>query len=169
MRLAVFALLLVACQDPEQTPSGVVDNFYHTTMSMGLSGAPTPGDMVGLSPYLSDSLREMLVAARRQHDADVARAPDEKPAFADGSLFSSLFEGPTSVSIEGDSTTDDGHFIRVSMRYSAAGDTAVTTWIDVVHVIMERGRFVIRDIEYRGDWDFANKGTLRAMLSGSVP
>jgi len=42
----------------------------------------------------SNTLRSLLVAARKRDESDAARAPDEKPSFAEGDLVSRLFEGP---------------------------------------------------------------------------
>jgi hypothetical protein len=143
----------------------VVEKFYAQLRSAAVSGAPTPDQLSRLAPYLSDSLQKLLVEARRLHDADAARAPYDKPSFADGDLFSSLFEGPSSVTVEGDSTTGEIYRVLAHMRYERA--TPATSWTDTAIVGPEEGRMVIRDIHYGGNWDFALKGTLQAQLNGA--
>ena len=167
MRARLFLLLLplAAC---ETTPSAttVVEQFYAATIAGRITGAPTPEQLATLAPYLSDTLQTLLAGARRQHDADVARSPDEKPAFADGDLFSSLFEGPNATEVTADSARGDRRVVSVRLTYRGA-DPAVT-WVDRVVVSTEHSRPVIDDIEYGGQWGFASKGTLRKSLEAAL-
>ncbi len=168
MRAAPFlVLILLGCsvaRHPE--PRAVVEQFYATVRSEKVSGAPTAEQLAALTPYLSDSLRTLLAAARQLHDADGKRAPDEKPAFADGDLFSSLFEGPTSAKVVEDSLRGADHAVRVEM--TDAGAAPPTTWVDVALVTEQRGAWVIGDIEYGGSWDFATRGTLAGQLRSAL-
>lgn len=144
----------------------MVERFYEVTIGSRLSGAPAPEALRRLTPYLSDTLSALLAQARRRHDADVARAPDEKPAFAEGDLFSSLFEGPTAVQVL--ATDSLGSRYRVTVRLTDNRPTPAVSWTDVVVLSPERDRPVIDDIEYGGTWDFASKGTLRANLVAAL-
>ena len=158
--------VLAACHSAPATPTSVVERFYAAAIASGASGAPSAEDLAVLSPFLSDSLKALLGAARRLYEAARVQAPDDKPPFADGSLFSSLFEGPTTVSVVGDTARGATHAVTVRMTYSGA-DPPVS-WSDVALVVQEHGRFVIDDIEYGGNWDFANKGTLRSSLASAL-
>lgn len=156
-RFSYVLLALLACHsDRAPSPGAIVERFYATTIASRLSGAPTPEALAILAPYLSDTLQALLAAARRQHDADLARSPDEKPAFAEGDLFSSLFEGPTAVEALADTIRGDSHRVTAGMTYRGA-DTVVH-WADVVVLVPQHGHLVIDDIEYRGSWDFATRG-----------
>ena len=146
-------------------PRDVVERFYSACIASGSAGAPTPEDLARLSPYLSDTLKVLLAAARRRYQAESARSSAEKPAFADGDLFSSLFEGPSTAAVEGEDSS--GGTRRVTVRLGYSGATPAVTWTDTVIVTREHGRFVIDDIRYGAAWDFASRGTLRAMLSES--
>lgn len=159
MRHAAWLVVtLVACNSgPSATQ--VVDRFYQQLKASQVSGAPTEAQLAGLAPYLGDSLKQLLTAARRQHDADVAKAPDEKPAFADGDLFSSLFEGPGTLVTEAGSSTGSVQRVLARMTYDS------TRWTDTVIVGTENGKRVIQDIHFGGTWDFALKGSLQAQLS----
>jgi phage tail protein X len=167
--LLLLALLLPACgpaSTTAPTPGSVVSAFYRATIGTASYGPPTPAELTVLAPMLSDTLRALLRAARELHDSDLARAPDEKPAFADGSLYSSLFEGPTTATVVADSARGTGHAVSVQLTYSGA--TPPVTWTDVALVIEAGDHFVIDDIEYHGTWDFANRGTLRQMLTDAL-
>lgn len=164
-QLLLMVLPLGACQTTP-SPQTVVEQFYAATIAGRVAGAPTPEQLATLAPYLSDTLQKLLSAARRQHDADVARSPDEKPAFADGDLFSSNFEGPNAVEVIADSAR--GAHRVVSTRMTYRGADPVLTWVDRVVVTTERDRPVIDDVEYGGQWGFASKGTLRKSLEAAL-
>jgi hypothetical protein len=167
MRLLLLPGVLVACQSaPATTPASVVDSFYAASIASGRSGAPSPEELAVLAPYLSDSLKALLVAARGLYEAARVQAPGDKPPFADGSLFSSLFEGPTAVSVVGDTARGATHAVTIRMTYAGADPPVI--WTDQVLVVREHGRFVIEDVVYGGDWDFANKGTLRSALAAAL-
>jgi hypothetical protein len=167
-RLAVVLLLVVAaCRSaPAADAKAVVQQFYSATIAGKVSGAPTAQQLTTLAPYLSDTLHALLVAARKRNEADAARAPDEKPSFAEGDLFSSLFEGPNAVEVLADSARGSSRVATVRMAYNGA--TPAVTWTD--HVVLVRGKsgYVIDDVEYGGQWDFASKGTLKSSLATAL-
>lgn len=136
------------------------------TIAGHVSGAPTKEQLTTLSPYLSDTLRALLVAARKRNEADVARAPDEKPSFAEGDLFSSMFEGPNAADVLADSTRGAGRVATVRMTYTGAQPPI--TWVDHVMLTHQGGQWVIDDVVYGGTWDFASKGTLRGSLLAAL-
>jgi len=162
--LGLASLVVLAGCQAVSAPSAtaVVQDFYRATIAGHVTGAPTAAQLTTLAPYLSDTLRALLVSARKRNEADAARAPDEKPSFADGDLFSSLFEGPNAVEVLTDSARGPDRVASVRMTNGAANPPV--TWIDHVVLIHQRGRYVIDDVEYGGQWDFASKGTLRSTL-----
>jgi hypothetical protein len=160
-----FAWILVAvlgCRSAAPDGPGLVQRFYAEVRTAGVTGAPSPEQLTRLAPFLGDTLELLLAQARQQHDADAARAPNDKPSFADGDLFSSLFEGPTSVRTEPGMTSGETSIVLAHMSRDSA-----TSWTDTVIVGSESGFPVIEDIRYGGTWDFALKGSLRAQLSGA--
>jgi hypothetical protein len=160
-------LVVLACtSSTTETATSVVRRFYAATIAQKVTGAPTSAQLATLTPYISDTLRSLLDAARRRNEADAARTPDEKPAFADGDLFSSLFEGPNAVDVVGDSARGDARVATVRMTYTGANPPV--SWTDHVILTTGDGRFRIDDIEYGGQWDFANKGSLRASLVAAL-
>ena len=159
--------LLVGCTGGSSpAPNDVVRQLYAVRMTSRMTGAPTPTELAAMTPYLSAELVTLLRQARELHDADVARAPNEKPAFAEGDLFSSLFEGPSALEVVGDSAVNGEHHLAVRFTYDL--EQPVVHWIDHIAVIRERGRFVVADVQYGGAWDFANRGTLVSSLRGTV-
>jgi len=148
----------------EEPPTRVVADFYTARIASKLTGAPTPTELTRIAPFLTDTLRALLVAADRMRGADMQRAPDEKPAFAEGDLFSSLFEGPTSFRVVDDSVAA----LRVPVRFTHADVTDTTTWTDAVQVAREHDRYVIADVAYGGKWAFANGGSLRTSLEQAL-
>jgi hypothetical protein len=162
-RPLLLITLLAACERaPESSARGVVQEFYATAIQQRVTGAPTPAQLTALTPYLSDTLRALLVAARQRNEADAAREPDEKPSFAESDLFSSLFEGPNAVEVLADSAR--GATQVATVRMTSTGATPPVTWTDRVVLTKQGDRYVIDDVEYGGAWDFANKGSLRASL-----
>jgi len=160
-------IAFVGCQSaPSATASAVAKQFYAATIAGRVSGAPTAEQLATLAPYVSDTLRTLLVAARKRNEADVARAPEEKPAFAEGDLFSSMFEGPNAVDVLADSARGPARVATVRMTYSGA--QPAVTWIDHVVLTQQGGRWVVDDIEYGGTWGFASKGTLRSSLVAAL-
>ena len=164
--LLVF-LAAVGCQSaPAPNATSVVQQFYRTAIADSVSGAPTARQLASLSPYLSDTLRVLLVAARNRTEADMARAPGEKPSFAEGDLFSSLFEGPNAAEVVADSARGAARVATV--RMTTNGASPAVTWTDRVVLVLQNGRYVIDDVEYSGKWDFATKGTLKSTLGAAL-
>jgi hypothetical protein len=164
--LAALLLLSPACLPREGPPHRVVRDFYEVIRTTNTTGAPSPEQLQALTPFLGAELRSLLAEARALHDAEAAAAPDEKPAFADGDLFTSLFEGHTRLQIVAHSRTADLHRIGVRFTYDAAPPSI--SWTDHVIVRPERGQPVIVDVEFGGDWPFANQGSLVAWLRAAL-
>jgi hypothetical protein len=169
MRLYVLvfaAFVLASCGNRAQTPADVVERFYTTRIESNATGAPAAEDLKKFAPYISEELRVLLEQARRRNDDEVAAAPGDKPSFADGDLFSSLFEGPDSFEVGADEATGDLH--RISVQFAYNRQQPVLSWTDKAVVKTENGRPVIADIEYGGNWEFGNKGTLVSMLKNAL-
>jgi len=149
-----------------------VNLFYTALAKLRPSGAPTPEQRTELAQLLSAELIDLLQRADAARAAARAAAPMEKPPFTDGDLFSSLFEGSTAFTVGEPQTGAAGEWrVPVKLTYSTgAADPKPTEWTDTVVLREESGRFVVADIAFGGQWDFANKGTmleaLRAGLAG---
>ena len=150
---------------PEWTadsPVGVVSRFYESIPKNDPGGAPDAATLDAWRPLLSQDLAAGLELARIALDDAAAANPDEKPPYADGALFGSLFEGwttaqPLTVAMEGDKA-------RVPVCFVYESDGQRTEWADTVELVREGGAWKIDDVAYGGQWDFANTGTLRETL-----
>jgi hypothetical protein len=182
--LAAALVLLAGCAKP--APAGlatgaaaVVDSLYRTRQPFQGKGAPTATELASMRPWLSVELQTLLVRADSLRSAESAAAPDEKPSFAEGDLFTSLFEGPTrfeikpaEVSSTGTTEGKDkggvlGQSYAVPVHFSYSDDAAAQRWVDTILVITEAGHLVVSDVRYGGTWDFANKGSLVTSLDFS--
>ncbi len=146
----------------------MVTGLYRVLIEHQVTGATTEGQLARLSPYLSDELRDLLHAAATLRDVEAAAHPNEKPPFADGDLFSSLFEGPTSLIVlaNGDDGDPRGH---LAVQFTHDRSTPAVTWTDTLVIGQQAGRPVVADVIYGGTRDFATRGplleTLRSALS----
>lgn len=139
-----------------------MSGLYQVLIDSQVTGAPTPGQLAAMAPYLSRELVELLRAAGRQRDSAAAASPDEKPPFAEGDLFTSLFEGPSGWVVEPRPAGGSANRLPVRFRYD--GTVPPVSWVDTVVVSSEPGRPVVADVVYGGSWAFANRGALVATL-----
>ena len=173
--LAIAALATGCATAPEHmssdgcadtiSPAGVTCGFYQRCLKLRPVGLPTDEEQAALSPFLSERLERLLEQARARQAEFGQQFPGEKPPLVDGSLFSSLFEGPTSFEV-GPAVKRAGQDgvtrVPVSFRY---GNEAA--WQDVVLVKREQDRNVIDDIEYGGAGEFNPPGRLSETLERS--
>jgi hypothetical protein len=159
-----FAFALGACRgDRPITASDVVVQFYTMKEAAGISGAPTPKDLTALRPFISDSLARLLARADSLRTADMTRAPDEKPSFVEGDLFSSLFEGPSAFVVM--PALDSTSPVRVPVEFTNDAQKPKVRWVDTAIVVQQGGKWLLHDIRYGGTWDFGNKGALLTQLA----
>ena len=157
---------LSACHPapPAESPEKVVEALYGDQFMAPIGGVPDSARLARLRPFLSDTLATLFAAADAQRSADLVRAPDEKPAWVEGNIFVSLFEGQSAFYLLPGIKDGDGYKVPVRSQYQIQGDTARTVWTDTAVVMAEGGKWVVTDVIYGGSWDFAKKGTLRASL-----
>jgi hypothetical protein len=138
-------------------------DFYEMRLRLGKSGLPDAGEMKAYRAFLCAPLADAMDSARARQQEYKAAHPDDKPPLVDGDLFSSLVEGPDSVSAAGTSIDGDGARVTLAMR-AGEGDDA-PHWKDDLLLARPDGIWCIADVEYRGDWPFANKGKLTTTLA----
>ncbi len=129
----------------------------------GIHGAPSPKELAALRPFVSDSLTRALLRADSIRAADIKRAPDEKPSFVDGDLFSSLFEGPTAFVVM--PALDTAGAVRVPVQFTNDEQKPAVRWTDTLIVVRAADGWRVHDVRYGGTWDFSNKGALLSQLS----
>jgi hypothetical protein len=161
------ALAIGAPATPEsaamRSATTLVTDFYEMRARLGRTGLPDEGEMKAYRAFLCPPLAASMDAARVRQKLYIDEHPDDKPPLVEGDLFSSLFEGVEAVIPNGTEVDGDAARVTLSMRFGE-GDSAVR-WKDVVLLAKDQGSWCIADVEYRGDWPFANKGKLSTTLA----
>lgn len=171
-RTAAASLLLLAAALPVMaapdntcttgTPAeSIVCRFYERYLDLRPVGLPTKRQQAKLAPFLSHRLLVLLERARLEQQDFVRRSPDEKPPFADGCLFTSLFEGLDRFEVVSTDPQTEGT-IHVVVRFGY-GDAA--PWQDVIVVTPESDHYVIDDILFSGAGEFNPSGRLTDRLA----
>lgn len=150
-----------SCKDSD--PAQAARDFYARIMADAASGLPSTGSMPKLAPLMTSSMRAAVEKARVGQQAFIAAHPDEKPPFIEGSLFTSLFEGPSALESATAARNGDSAVVEVEFVHAEAGADAVR-WKDQALLRCEEGRWRLDDVRYGGDWDFASKGQLKQAL-----
>ncbi len=147
---------------PAQSPEAAVVDFLAMHQRLGNSGLPDPGSMSAYSAFLCPSLASALRSAHVRQEQFRASNPDQKPPLVEGDLFSSLFEGPDSYSAA--ESKLDGSRARVKMDLRQGEGSTATSWQDTMVLELDDGIWCISDVEYGGNWPFANRGRLSETL-----
>lgn len=148
-----------------QAPARVAEDFYTMHMRMGDAGLPDAASANAYAAFLCPALAAQLETARLAQQAFIAQNPGEKPPFVDGDLFSSLHEGADAV--KAGSVSVDGELATVSLALSRGTGSKATRWTDRVLLSLHEDSWCVADIEYQGDWEFANRGRLSDALKAN--
>jgi len=138
-------------------------DFYEMRARLGRTGLPDETEMKAYRAFLCPALATAMDEARVRQKAWIAAHPDEKPPLIEGDLFSSLFEGTDVVTPSGTEVQGESARVNLSMRFGEGEGAA--RWRDAVLLEKDQGSWCIADVEYRGDWPFANKGKLSSTLA----
>jgi hypothetical protein len=146
-------------------PREIVDQFYLQVLKDNVRGLPDITQQARLARFFGVELTAALEQARAQQAAFVNANPGDRPPWVEGSLFTSLFEGPTGFRVGEETITAEGRQVLVAFEYAPAGSQqAPVAWKDRVWLQIEGGRWVIQDIELLGDWAFKSGERLRDLL-----
>lgn len=148
--------------EPAQGPVAVAMDFLVMHQRLGNSGLPQRADLPAYDAFLCQDLAQAIRAAQVRQEVARAERPDEKPPYAEGDLFSSLFEGPERFEVRDSQVEGDSARVSVAMRHGE-GETA-KRWTDMLVMRLDDGIWCLADVEYGGDWPMASKGRLGAAL-----
>ena len=163
----VLGAVVVACRgDAAVTATDAAMQFYTMREALGGTGAPSTKELTALRPFITDTLARALATADSLRAADMKAAPDEKPRFVEGDLFTSLFEGATSCRAMASIGSSDTTLVPLECEDNR--EKPAVRWIDTAVVVRSAGRWLVHDIRYGGTWDFASKGSLLASLQQSL-
>lgn len=163
--LAGFAMLCAvggsACRktEPQATPAAAIESFYSVRIASGARGTPSIDELEQLAPFISVELHDLLAEALLNHQKLAAKTREKGRTFSDGDLFSSLFDGPTSLLVGGSETLAGDQFL-VTVKLTSAKQLPALKWSDKVRVVREGGHYVVADIEYANHWAFGSNTRL---------
>lgn len=144
------------------SPSQAANNFYRTYLKLNIRGLPNDEQMKVLSPLITADLKELFENAQKTQAKFSKENPDEKPPWADGDLFTSLFEGAQTFRLKRPTTRRGRTEVPVQLTYTQGGSTS--RWSDVLVLVRRGNRWLVSDILLKGDWAFKSGASLRANL-----
>lgn len=165
----VCALGSAACRktEPQTTPAAAIQSFYSVRIASGARGTPSIDELEQLAPFISVELHDLLAEALLNHQKLAARTQEKGRTFSDGDLFSSLFDGPTSLLVGGSETLAGDQFL-VTVSLTSAKQLPALRWSDKVRVVREGGHYVVADIEYANHWAFGSNTRLVRSLQRAL-
>lgn len=145
-----------------------VESFYRTVIDLQVFGLPTSSQLQALTPLMSDRLLGLLRDAQAAQARELARHRGAEPPLVQGALLVSLFEGATRLVYVQPVTGLNAW--QATLTYQQ-GSNAVE-WQDRVWLVNQAragtNRWVVDDIEFGGQWDFARQGRLSKMLGNVI-
>jgi hypothetical protein len=169
---AVMGMFLATCNMPDTSKQKhTVESFYRIIITGKFFEIPDSSHLGLIKPYISEHLQKLLIEARNAEDTIASKETEPVPPVIEGSLFSSLFEGPDSLtSIKADSSAPNVFLVELEYKNSTdtAGNKTTFRWSDRVHLIKENGTWVIDDIDLLGNWDFARKARVSSILKSVI-
>ena len=173
---AAYTLALLACAalahaEPKPPvnsadPAEAAKAFYTELRAREVQGLPKGQDWVALAPRVSEELAEAIRGAQAEQAEAIKNAPCEKPPWIEGDLFSSLFEGVQHFVIGKAKVDGDKAEVPVTCTYSEGGMTS--KWTDTMLMVKTAKGWLLDDMRFGGEWDFANKGTLKQSFAPEV-
>jgi hypothetical protein len=164
--LLCLGLGLACARPPERTvsPARFAERFLAIVDSLHLEGLPNDGQLQALEPHLDRPLVDAFRRAAAAQEAFVAAHPDDKPPLIEGSLFSSLFEGPTAHTVGAVDSSRDSTRVTIAYARAEPGQPDTVRWTDVLVLRRRGGGFAVADLEYRAEWGFKPGPSLLVVL-----
>lgn len=172
MKKLIIVLILVlaaaSVSHAGDTLESTVSGFYNAYIKLKTRGIPAAKDLAEYTPYITPELAGLLKSA---DDAEIKYKADTKgevPPLVEGDIFTSLFEGADSFKVLSCEEKGAKAACSVEFKNTNPGDGKTFTWKD--SPVLEKGKsgWLISDVEYKGDWDFAVKGTLTQLLKNVI-
>ena len=151
----------------EAAMNAAANGFYGVYKTFHPSdGVPSDGDCAKYAPFISPALEKLLADAEAA-ELRFAKANKDSPPLIEGDLFSSMFEGATSLDVGACSGDAQAGQCVVKLEYSEAGSKPID-WTDTVYLLNTPVGWRVDDISYGGSWDFGNKGRLSQTLKQTI-
>lgn len=131
-------------------------------MRLKVSGLPDAKQMKVLTPLLSEDLLRLFESAKREQEKFIKENTDEKPPWIEGDLFTSLFEGATSFRIGKSQARDQ--YSEILIHLERRDRSGLSRWTDTLVLARTKAGWQVWDILLKGEWEFKQAGSLRAIL-----
>lgn len=163
----LILLVLLACSPSvagqrAASPRVTAERFYRTYLKLNVRGLPNDKELKALSPFLSSDLQQLFKDARTVQQRYIREHPDDKPPWAEGDLFTSLFEGANSFRLGVPKIEGDRAEVPVALAYR--GGNSTSRWSDVLVLTRTAGGWRVWDILLKGEWTFKTGDSLRSIL-----
>jgi hypothetical protein len=172
MKKLISALALVlaiaSVSSAADTPKAAVAGLYNTYIKLKTRGIPPAKDLAQYKPYITPELAGLLKSAEDAETKYKEETKGEVPPLVEGDIFTSLFEGADSFKILSCDEKGESASCLLEFKNTNPGDGKTFTWKDGVMLVKGKSGWLVSDVEYKGDWDFAVKGALTGMLKGVI-
>jgi hypothetical protein len=161
--LAAVLLMMVGCAviDPNAVDQReVVQKFYAQAVALNVQGLPSQAELAELAPLMSHELLGLFEQARQAQADDFTRHRGTEPPLVQGSILFSLFEGAQRLVAIAPSEAPDMWLVTLAYGQGALA----FEWTDEVRLVRQNAQWLIDDIEFMGQWDFARSGWLSNQL-----
>ena len=160
---------IAACKksEPQATPEAAIRAFYSVRIASGANGTPSVSELEQLAPLISVELHDLLQEALLKHEKLASKTLQKRRTFVEGDLFSSLFDGPTSLLVGASEPLAGDEFL-ITVKLTSAKQLPALTWTDKLRVVRERGHYVVADVEYGNHWAFGSNTRLVSSLQSAM-
>jgi hypothetical protein len=163
------ALALGGCHNfsgEERRQAEVVDAFYRIHLKNNAPGLPSTEELGQYRPLVSRALFALLTQAEAADARYHAAAGNQAAPLIEGDLFTSLYDGATSFTVESCDTDDRRSSCQVAFNYKKDG--AEETWNDKILLVREDDQWRIDDIEFIGNDQSSQREYLTDTLADAI-
>lgn len=152
----------------EKQQAQVVSAFYDIHLKLHAPGLPSADELKQYQPLVSRDLFDLLSQAEAAETRYRSAVGTQAPPMIEGDLFTSLFEGATSFSVESCDTDDQRQRSSCTVAFSYKKDGAEESWNDKILLIQEDKHWRIDDIEFIGNDQSSQREYLSDTLSDAI-
>lgn len=174
LHAALFSLLLVgaacgqkpAIAPPEKAAAAFYEVYLHLSPRVG--GVPDQAMRAKFAPVISTRLEKLLADAETAETRHREATQNSEPPFVEGDPFTSLFEGASSFKIGTCTIREEVAQCPVNLTYVDPAGGKPANWTDTAVLVLQDQAWVVDDIVYGGQWDFATRGRLQTLLENDI-
>jgi len=170
MTSLLTALVLSACSgsgDETHLQEQVIDGFYQQHLKMRHGGLPSTEELTQLQPYVSQNLLGVLSKAAETEVKYHAAGEESQAPLVDGDLFTSLFEGASSWSLE--NCDSDNQRATCLVKFIHENENGSNEhWQDKLVLVKENQQWHIDDIQFLGSGQSSQQEYLSETLASII-